>query len=70
MAKNIKNPSVFVKMKRSMNEPYMPYIANSKLDHAMYELRNSQNKLLKLKKLAIIEAAVIILLGVLLYAKF
>ena len=49
MAKNIEKSKVTTLIKRHLNEPSMPYIAENKLDHAMYELKNSRNEVLKLR---------------------
>lgn len=60
MAKNIK-------IKRSLNEPHIPYIADNKLDHAMFELRKSQINLLNHKRYLIISILINIILGVYLW---
>lgn len=63
MAKNIKNNSI-VKIQRFINEPHIPYISDNKLDHAMYELRKSQNNVLDYKKYLIVSIIINIILGV------
>jgi hypothetical protein len=49
MAKNVNN-NIITRIKRKFNEPYIPHLVDSKLEHAMLELKNARNEVLKAKK--------------------
>lgn len=66
MAKN-NNNGTFVKIKRALNGPELPYLADSKLDHAMHELKRSRSEVKKLKLYLLASIIINVILGGLLW---
>lgn len=68
MAKNIKS-NVAITIKRALNEPAMPYIAENKLDSAMYELKRSQINLLNFRKYLLMSITINLIMGAYIWMK-
>ena len=65
MAKNVSDNNIIVTIKRHLDEPAMPYLADNKLDHAMYELKNAKQESLKIRNFLYL--SLIINVGLLIY---